>query len=66
MAPNNRKLYDYFPSMLRNEQTRQGIESMFDSSTFASDDFSACLLYVDIDSYFSDSPEPITIIYVAK
>lgn len=41
---------------------RQDIVSMFDVSTCVSDDFPACLL--SIDSYHSDLPEPITIIYV--
>ena len=62
MVPNNRKLYDYSPSMLRNDQTRQGVVSMFDLTTCVSDDCLACLPY--IDSYRSDSPEPITIVYV--
>ena len=62
MVPSNRKLYDYSPGMLGNKRTRQDVVSMFELATCVSDDCPACLPY--IDSYCSDSPAPITIIYV--
>jgi hypothetical protein len=53
VAPNKKKLYDYSPSTQRNERTRQDIVFVVSTARFLS-----------IDSYYSDSPEPITIIYV--
>ncbi|KAH9015496.1 ankyrin repeat-containing domain protein [Lactarius pseudohatsudake] len=52
-GPNGRKSYYCSPSTLRDERTRRG---MVDLSTYVSDDYPACLQY--IDPFYGDSPDP--------